>query len=204
MKKDLQNGRSMIEMLGVLSIIGILTVGGFGLVSKTVTENKINKLIDEVSDLARHTRIVFNEYIYECKSKSSATPKVCDGSNLDMTTYLHNAKAYPDVLEYSASGNTGKFTDDEDVGITVAYKEISSIGYYVLTVTNLSEEFCMAMASGQWGTAATNGFSGIAVAEKASGNTSVSIPSDLIGSKVSLDTAAAKCGDGSSVFLAFR
>jgi type II secretory pathway pseudopilin PulG len=184
MKKNLQNGRSMIEMLGVLSIIGILTVGGFSLVSKTVAENKTNKVIDEISDLARHTRIVFREYIYDKKPSN--------GSN--MTEYLKNAGAYPvGLLSYSGSGSTAKFTDDEDVDMTVKLLEKNSIKYYVLVVSNLSQEFCMAITSGQWGTAASNGFSGIAFKEN-----------DVVGGKIDLGDAAKDCADGTSIYLAFR
>lgn len=179
MRKDLQNGRSMIEMLGVLSIIGILTVGGFNLISKTVSENRVNKVIDEVSDLARHTRIVFREFIYDTD--------VTDGK--DMTEYLYNAKAYPDVLEYSDK----KFIDDEDVEMTVSYKKKDNVEYFVLKIANMSEEICMAIANGQWGTAATNGFVGI--------NFNAS---NVIGGTVGLDTATSTCVDGTTIYLAFR
>jgi type II secretory pathway pseudopilin PulG len=40
-----QNGRSMIEMLGVLAIIGVLSVGGIAGYSKAMEVIKINKLI---------------------------------------------------------------------------------------------------------------------------------------------------------------
>ena len=38
-----QNGRSMVEMLGVLAIIGVLSVGGIAGYSKAMTKFKINK-----------------------------------------------------------------------------------------------------------------------------------------------------------------
>jgi len=37
-----QNGRSMIEMLGVLAIIGVLSVGGIAGYSKAMTKYRIN------------------------------------------------------------------------------------------------------------------------------------------------------------------
>ena len=40
-----QNGRSMIEMLGVLAIIGVLSVGGIAGYSKAMTKYRINKAI---------------------------------------------------------------------------------------------------------------------------------------------------------------
>ena len=42
-------GRSMIEMLGVLAIIGVLSVGGFSGYSKAMEKFKLNKTISEYS-----------------------------------------------------------------------------------------------------------------------------------------------------------
>ena len=44
-------GRSMIEMLGVLAIIGVLSVGGIAGYSKAMEKFKINKLLDEYNTL---------------------------------------------------------------------------------------------------------------------------------------------------------
>ena len=46
-----QSGRSMIEMLGVLAIIGVLSVGGIAGYSKAMEMYKINKIIEEYSYL---------------------------------------------------------------------------------------------------------------------------------------------------------
>ncbi|MCI7421285.1 MAG: type II secretion system GspH family protein [Alphaproteobacteria bacterium] len=46
-----QSGRSMIEMLGVLAIIGVLSVGGIAGYSKAMEKFKINKAIEEYSYL---------------------------------------------------------------------------------------------------------------------------------------------------------
>ncbi len=44
-------GRSMIEMLGVLAIIGVLSVGGIAGYAKAMEKHKINKLIQEYNEL---------------------------------------------------------------------------------------------------------------------------------------------------------
>mgnify|MGYP004501929149 CR=1 FL=1 len=46
MYKNLENGRSMIEMLGVLAIIAVLSVGGISGYSKAMTKFKINKAVE--------------------------------------------------------------------------------------------------------------------------------------------------------------
>lgn len=51
MYKNLEKGRSMIEMLGVLAIIGVLSVGGISGYSRAMEKFKINKLVGEYSNV---------------------------------------------------------------------------------------------------------------------------------------------------------
>ena len=51
MHKNFEKGRSMIEMLGVLAIIGVLSVGGIAGYSKAMEKFKITKVIEEYSYL---------------------------------------------------------------------------------------------------------------------------------------------------------
>ena len=62
MKNINESGRSMIEMLGVLSIIGILTVGGYGLVSKMQRNQRMNEVADNLVTLARKARQVSRDF----------------------------------------------------------------------------------------------------------------------------------------------
>ena len=48
-KKSHQLGRSMIEMLGVLAIIGVLSVGGIAGYTKAMEAYRINKLRDQIA-----------------------------------------------------------------------------------------------------------------------------------------------------------
>ena len=44
-----ENGRSMVEMLGVLAVIGVLSVGGIAGYSKAMQKYRINKMITEIA-----------------------------------------------------------------------------------------------------------------------------------------------------------
>ena len=48
---DVQGGKSMIEMLGVLAIVGVLSVGGIAGYSKAMEKFKVDKAIGEYSQL---------------------------------------------------------------------------------------------------------------------------------------------------------
>lgn len=49
MKKYYQSGRSMIEMLGVLAIAGVLSIGGIAGYSYAITKHKTNNLINDLN-----------------------------------------------------------------------------------------------------------------------------------------------------------
>ena len=54
-----QKGRSMIEMLGVLAIIGVLSVGGISGYSKAMAKFKLTKAQDQISMLLMNIRTAF-------------------------------------------------------------------------------------------------------------------------------------------------
>ncbi len=59
MTKNTQSGRSMIEMLGVLAIIGVLSVGGIAGYSKAMQKYRINKTIEQITLIAGNIRTFF-------------------------------------------------------------------------------------------------------------------------------------------------
>ena len=62
-------GRSMIEMLGVLAIIGVLSVGGIAGYSKAMEQYKINKAIDGYS----HILFGITEHLQYIKKQKNGT-----------------------------------------------------------------------------------------------------------------------------------
>ena len=58
--KESQSGRSMIEMLGVLAIIGVLSVGGIAGYSKAIMKYRINKTIEQITLVAGNVRTFFS------------------------------------------------------------------------------------------------------------------------------------------------
>ena len=52
-------GRSMIEMLGVLAIIGVLSVGGIAGYSKAMEKIHVNKIVNMISDISATIRTAY-------------------------------------------------------------------------------------------------------------------------------------------------
>lgn len=57
-----ESGRSMIEMLGVLAIMGVITVGAIGMISTAMRTQKRNTVNDEVIQMVTGVRQLLGEY----------------------------------------------------------------------------------------------------------------------------------------------
>ena len=62
-----EQGRSMVEMLGVLAIIGVLSIGGIAGYTMAMNRYKANQILDLASkmSMALHTAAASNPEIYE-------------------------------------------------------------------------------------------------------------------------------------------
>ena len=68
----LSAGRSMVEMLGVLAIIGVLSVGAIAGYSKAMTKYKLNKQTEQLSQLLSGM-IEYKNILYETNSSEQVT-----------------------------------------------------------------------------------------------------------------------------------
>ncbi len=60
MLKNTQSGRSMIEMLGVLAIIGVLSAGGIAGYSMAMKNYKANKAMEVIQMLSTQAKTIYN------------------------------------------------------------------------------------------------------------------------------------------------
>ena len=80
--KKSQNGRSMIEMLGVLAIVGVLSAGGIAGYSMAMQSYKTNQLIEKVQIISQAARAVYKgNYDDLSPNNLIASGKVKDISN---------------------------------------------------------------------------------------------------------------------------
>ena len=82
MIKNKENGRSMIEMLGVLAVIGVLSVGGIAGYSKAMHKYRVNKTIDQITHLSQNIRTFFATLKGSGKYKGLAVNSYCFSGGL--------------------------------------------------------------------------------------------------------------------------
>ena len=145
--KTEQSGRSMVEMLGVLAIVGVLSVGGIAGYSKALAKYKTSQTLDQISMLVANIRTTF----------SSAT------SYKDLNT--ENARAWgiasSDMYGTGANDLINPFLGKVEVGPATA-NGIANMGFAVM-YSGLSRDACVSLATAGWG----EGFSGVSDEELA-------------------------------------
>ena len=156
--KKLESGRSMIEMLGVLAIIGVLSVGGIAGYSKAMNKFKTNKVADNLAMIVTNIRTLYaqqNNYDGLTTATAINMGVVPDELiNSDKTT-LKNAFLGP----VSISSATVKGLDNgTDSGANRGF---------VVAMGGLTREACVTLATNDWGSGYSSGFVGI----KAAGTT---------------------------------
>ena len=146
-----QNGRSMIEMLGVLAIIGVLSVGGIAGYSKAMMKFKTNKTIDQIAMTVTNIRTLYaQQNTYDITDSTAYSMGVVDDAMKGSAeSKLKNPFANADSSVFIAPAQSGAVGE-------------SGNGAFVIALTGLPREACVAIATNDWGSNYSSGFLGIA------------------------------------------
>ena len=85
-----ENGRSMVEMLGVLAIIGVLSVGAIAGYSKAMFKYKLNKFSESMN-------LLINNALQTSKSLPKST---VDGEWISHAEIMYKLGLIPDGIKY--------------------------------------------------------------------------------------------------------
>lgn len=154
MKHINENGRSMVEMLGVLAIIGVLSVGGIAGYSKAMNKYKINKTTDQISMLVANLRTLFSSQ-----------------GNYDGLTNAQAKKfgVVPNDMYSDVSGTDITNAFGGNVTIVAAKArdgDASSHEAFIIEYAGLSSEACVTVATGDWGSGQASGLIGLAAGKE--------------------------------------
>ena len=147
-----EQGRSMIEMLGVLAIVGVLSVGGIAGYSKAMNKFKTNKLVDQISMISTNLRTLYSSQgNYTGLSNRVA---IATGS---IPSEMYSAKDAATTSDISNSFG-GKLM----VGPITVNAATPDDGFY-LTTDSVPQASCVSIATTEWGSDAGSGLVGIGI-----------------------------------------
>ena len=138
LKHNDQSGRSMVEMLGVLAIIGVLSVGGISGYSKAMAKFKLIKAQDQITMLLMNIRAAY------------ATSPTYSG--LSATAAAEYNLAPSEMVKKTGSGSGasvelyGAFGGKVDIGPAE-----TGDAYFHIKMTSLGKEACRSLATSDWG-----------------------------------------------------
>ena len=133
-KNSTQSGRSMIEMLGVLAIVGVLSVGGIAGYSKAMTKFKINKTADQISHtLANIQTLYAQQTTYE---------------GLDYLIYDRKSEIIKVLFSNMDLNNTNIPMNPFNGGYELENDYPNELK---LILTGLPKEACIALSTQDWG-----------------------------------------------------
>lgn len=207
--KNNQSGRSMIEMLGVLAIIGVLSVGALAGYSKAMTKHRVNKTVDHVTQIVSSVRTLFGGHRTYAALGSSNNTKLIGKGHL-----------FPDEL-ISGSGNS--YTIQSNIfGGTVTLtagdkRKANDNKAFILTFTSIPQEACINLATQDWGSGSSSGLVAMSVKSTSaaslssvyigsSGSANIAVPNDgsyPIPMKVSQATSACSSNDNNVISWKF-
>ena len=133
----------MIEMLGVLAIIGVLSVGGIAGYSKAMEKFKINKTIEQIAQITANVKTLYAQ----------------------QTTFagLNNSSAISMGIIPSELGTNGNDLINAFGGNIYVQNNQYVIhdGTFSIEFRQLTKASCVALATADWGTISASGVVGI-------------------------------------------
>lgn len=133
-----QAGRSMVEMLGVLAIIGVLSVGGISGYSKAMAKFKLTKVQDQLSMMIMNIRTAY------------ATSPGYPGLNVSIAAD-NKLVSQEMVVGSGASASLMHALGGKTMVGAVTVNGVSSAGFAVV-LGGLGKDACVSLASSDWGT----------------------------------------------------
>ena len=204
LKRKTEDGRSMIEMLGVLAIIGVLSVGGLIGYSKAMERHRVNETINQINYVVQNTRDLFRMQpnLYGSMSSEQKYMYKTDYENRQLAD---KAQLFPSVIVKDNYKNlfggyiyfyaSGRYTKNDGKA-------------FILGLTRIPQEACIEIITRDWqsalglvavrafGSAGASGGSTILQAYTGKCTTSLSEGTALICGKdmpVSIEQAVTAC-----------
>lgn len=136
--KKQQSGRSMIEMVGVLAIMGLITAAAFVLINSAMSSQRLSRIDDDVAGIVNGVRLLYNSQPDFNGAETGTTSKGED--TLILLGFGNGDKAYQNPYG-------GKY----EITQSVQNKT------FTVTITGLGDKTCTVLAARDWTGATSKG-----------------------------------------------
>ena len=145
----------MIEMLGVLAIIGVLSVGGIAGYSKAMMQYKINKTADQITQIVGNVRTLF--------ASQKNFGALCGGGHKANYPLIKKAHLVPDEM-WSDGYSYMEHPFGGWIALNCSSRKAGGDNKaFGVDLESVPEEACMALATYDWGSGSSSGLIAISV-----------------------------------------
>ncbi len=196
-----ESGRSMIEMLGVLAIVGVLSVGGIAGYTQAMNKFKVTKATDQIQTLFQNIRTL------------TASQRNMDLVNTP--TLMHKLGALTDEMCQTSTCTSSNMVNPYGGSILMGTYDGSAKKKIYITYNDLPSSACVSLATQSWGDSAS-GLDAIEVKNAAAAAysatvypTSSTAAGDFVmntktdENPISLSDASTGCGDTGTSSITF-
>lgn len=128
-----QSGRSMMEMLGVLAIVGALTIGGIIAFYQAMNKNKSNTLVDGITHTVNNVKTLF---INQDKFEELTTDEA------------YELGVVPDTFKHEVDKIVHAYGGEVKIQATTT---ADGQTYYAIAINGLPRDVAMHIATQDWG-----------------------------------------------------
>lgn len=156
-----EQGRSMIEMLGVLAIVGVLSVGGIAGYSKAMNKFKTNKAIEQINMISTNIRTLYSsQKNYNGLNNATAVKTgVLPNEMYEDRSSTTITNAFGGGVEITVGGNRAD-TDE---------------GAFIIAMDKVPEASCVSIVTTEWGSDAGGGLVAMTAGEGEISNLSTTL-----------------------------
>lgn len=154
--KNNESGRSMMEMLGVIAIVGILTVVGIAGFSKAMEKWRINKTANQISYIVGHIRALYRAQQDYRGLNSTTSYAVIDRTKAfppEMGQEGNYTNPFSGKVTIEAAGRDVTDSKDDDGN----YLSRNDNMAFLLKYEGVPRSACIGIATIDWGTGSNGG-----------------------------------------------
>ena len=131
--KKQQSGRSMIEMVGVLAVMGLITAAAFILINSAMSSQRLSRVDDDVSGIVNGVRLLYN-------------------GSADFSGVENGTPAGNDTLILLGFGKAGTGNEYQNPygGNYVLASQNGATRTFTVTITKLGEKTCTVLKNRKW------------------------------------------------------
>ena len=187
--KNEQSGRSMVEMLGVLAIIGVLSIGGISGFSKAMSKYRVNKTLDQISMLVMNIRTLYSSAVNYAGLSNAVAVQMGIIPRDMLQSSIASAGSSVDIVN-AYSGRV-------EVAVDTAGGTGGDSRQFTVSYSGLPLEACVAISTADWGSQAGSGLQSIRITasgqNKTIGDKTSGTAYAIDSLPLSLSDAASKC-----------